>query len=145
MENIQSFASTNQMDDSQDETMDSYSGYSDTEKYQNYIEIINTIKFFENNGHITEDWMEHHKWVIERWRDWISDYSEINTDVTDKSFRKACCEIETLISYLIKSIRITKTFDSKVYYILLNKMKYIWDSLFDGEELEMMMNKMNVT
>lgn len=144
MENIQSFASTNQMDDSQDETMDSYSGYSDTEKYQNYIEIINTIKFFENNGHITEDWMEHHRWVIERWRDWISDYSEINIDVTDKSFRKACCEIETLISYLIKSIRITKTFDSKVYYILLNKMKYICDSLFDGEELEMMMNKMNV-
>jgi len=144
MENIQSFASTNQMDDSQDETMDSYSGYSDTEKYQNYIEIINTIKFFENNGHITEDWMEHHRWVIERWRDWISDYSEINTDVTDKSFRKACCEIETLISYLIKSIRITKTFDSKVYYILLNKMKYICDSLFNGEELEMMMNKMNV-
>jgi hypothetical protein len=132
------------MEDSEDETMDSYSGYSDTEKYQNYIQIVNTLKFFENNGHITEDWMEEHKWVIERWRDWINDYSEVNTDVTEKSFRKACSDIETLISYLIKSIRATKTFDTKVYYILLTKMKYICDNLFEAEELEMLMNNMGV-
>jgi len=144
MDNIQSFTSTSQMEDSEDETMDSYSGYSDTEKYQNYIQIVNTLKFFENNGHITEDWMEEHKWVIERWRDWINDYSEVNTDVTEKSFRKACSDIETLISYLIKSIRATKTFDTKVYYILLTKMKYICDNLFEAEELEMLMNNMGV-
>ena len=144
MDSIQSFTSTSQMQDSEDDTMDSYSGYSDTEKYQNYMQIVNTLKFFENNGHITEDWMEEHKWVIERWRDWVNDYSEVNNEVTDRSFRKACCEIETLLSYLIKSIRTTKTFDTKVYCILLHKMKYICDNLFDADELEMLMNNMYV-
>jgi hypothetical protein len=145
MYNIKSFTSTQQtMDESEDETMDTYSGYSDTEKYQNYMQIVNTLKFFENNGHITEDWMEEHKWIIEKWRDWIDDYCLINREITEKGFRKACCEAETLISYLIKSIRTTKTFDTKVYLILLHRMKYICDNLFTPDELENLMNNMTL-
>jgi hypothetical protein len=83
MDNIESFTSTRETMD--DDTMDTYSGYSDLERYQNYMQIVNTLKFFENNGHITEDWMEENKWIIERWRDWIDDYSQINSDVTEKA------------------------------------------------------------
>jgi hypothetical protein len=145
MDNIKSFASIKQaMDQIEDESMDSYSGYSDTEKYENYMHIINTLKFFENNGHITKDWMEHHRWVIEKWRDWIDNYSVINEDVTSKDFRKACSDAETLVAYLIRSIRATSTFDTKVYYILLNKMKYICDTLFDGDDIEELMNRMSL-
>ena len=146
MYKLNSFTSTQQTmsqpDD--DDTMDTYSGYSDTEKYQNYMQIVNTLNFFENNGHITEDWMEENKWIIERWRDWIDDYSYINSDITDKAFRKACSEIETLMCYLIKSIRSTKTFDTKVYYILLQKMKYICDNTFTADEMENLMNSMTL-
>jgi hypothetical protein len=143
MDNINSFTNTQQtMDESDDETMDTYSGYSDTEKYQNYMQIVNILKFFENNGHITEDWMEENKWIIERWRDWIDDYSVINAEVTETTFRKACTEAETLLSYLIKSIRTTKTFDTKVYRILATKIKYICDTLFTEDEMDELMNKM---
>lgn len=140
MDNINSFTNTQQTMD--DDTMDTYSGYSETEKYQNYMQIVNILKFFENNGHITEDWMEENKWIIERWRDWIDDYSVINAEVTDTTFRKACTETETLLSYLIKSIRTTKTFDTKVYRILATKIKYICDTLFTADEMEELMNKM---
>jgi hypothetical protein len=143
MEDINSFTSTQEsMDEFEDNTMDTYSGYSDTEKYQNYMQIVNIVKFFENNGHITEDWMEENKWIIERWRDWIDDYSVINAEVTDLTFRKACSDAETLLSYLIKSIRTTKTFDVKIYHILVTKIKYICDTLFTEEEMEDLMNKM---
>ena len=145
MYKINSFTITYQtMDESEDDTMDTYSGYSDNERYQNYMQIVNTLNFFENNGHITEDWMEENKWIIEKWRDWIDDYSQINSEVNEKAFRKACSEIETLISYLIKSIRATKTFDTKVYYILLQKMKYICDNLFTAAEMEELMNSMSL-
>jgi hypothetical protein len=142
MDNIKSFTSTRETMD--DDAMDTYSGYSDSERYQNYMQIVNTLNFFEKNGHITEDWMEENKWIIERWRDWIDDYSSINPEYTEKAFRKACCEAETLMSYLIRSIRSTKTFDTKVYLILLHKMKYICDSLFTDDEIENLMNNMTL-
>jgi len=143
MYTIESFTSTQQtMDEFEDDTMDAYSGYSDTEKYQNYMQIVNTLQFFENKGHITEDWMEENKWIIERWRDWIDDYSVINQEVTEIAFRRACVEAETLISYLIKSIRTSRTFDTKVYHILVHKMKYICDTLFTAEEMEQLMTNM---
>ena len=127
-----------------DDMRDSYSGFSDNEKYANYMEIINTIKFFESNGHISEDWMEENKWRIEKWRDWISDYSDIHPEVTDKAFRKACSDAETVLQYLIQCIRSTKTFDTKVYFILLNKLKYICDSMFEEGELENLMSNMGL-
>jgi hypothetical protein len=142
MDTIKSFTTVHQTMD--DDSMDTYSGYSPNERYRNYMQIVNTLKFFENNGHITEDWMEEHRWIIELWRDWIDDYSTINPEFTDKGFRKACCEAETLISYLIRSIRTTKTFDTKVYYILVNKMKYICDTLFAEDEMEDLMGNMSL-
>jgi len=141
MDKLQSFTTT-EMEDSEDESMDNYSGFSHSEKYQNYMQIVKTIQFFESNGHVTEDWMHEHKWVIEKWRDWIYDYSELNSEITEKEFRKVCNETETLITYLIHSIRTTKTFDTRVYHILLTKMKYICDNIFDADELAGMMSSM---
>lgn len=145
MNSIRSFTITHHtMNELDDDTMDTYSGYSDSEKFQNYMQIVNTLKFFENNGRITEDWMEEHKCVIEKWRDWIDNYSEVNPDITEKEFRKACSEIEVVLSYLIKSIKSTKTFDTRVYNVLLHKMKYICDSLFTKDEIETLMNTMSL-
>lgn len=141
MDDIQSFALTVQ----KDESMDPYSGFSDSEKLDNYMEIVNTLKFLDSGGRVTEDWMERHKWVIQRWRDWVFDYSEVNREVEEKVFRKTCNETETLISYLVQSIRTTKTFDVKVYYILLTKMKYICDNIIHADELEMLMSRMNMS
>ena len=142
MDKLQSFTTADMDEDSEYESMDPYSGYSDTEKYEHYLQIFKTIHFFESNGHVTEDWMQHHMWVIEKWRDWIFDYSEVNPEITEKEFRKVCNETETLITYLIHSIRTTKTFDTRVYHILLTKMKYICDNIFDADELAGMMSSM---
>jgi hypothetical protein len=88
--------------------------------------------------------MEENKWLIEKWRDWIEDYSQLHPEVNDKNFRKACSDAETVIQYLIQNIRTTKTFDTKVYFILVNKMKYICDSMFEEGELENLMSTMGL-
>jgi hypothetical protein len=145
MDYLQSCLNTSTNPESmEDETMDEVTGYSNTEKYENYLEIVKTLDFIENNGRITEDWMEENRWIIEKWRDWIQDYSEINPEVTSKYFRKACSETETLIQYLIKSIRTTKTFDVKSYTLLLKKMKFVCDTIFDDMEMENLMDGLSL-
>lgn len=142
MESITAFV------ESQESTMeddtDPYSGFTSSEKYANYMQIINVINFFESKSRITEDWMEDNLNIIEKWRDWIGDYSSLHPEVTDKVFRKACVEAETLIQYLIHSIRTTKTFDPKVYMFLANKMKSICDSMFSDDELDALMSNMGL-
>jgi chemotaxis regulatin CheY-phosphate phosphatase CheZ len=132
------------MDDYDDETMDTVSGYSDTEKYQNYMQIINALKHIETGQRITEDWMEDNKWLIEKWRDWIDDYSTINSDMQSRDFRKLCSETETIMQYLIRSIRSTKTFDVKVYTLLLRHMKKICDTIFSDKEMEDLMEMLSM-
>jgi hypothetical protein len=147
MESITSFVTSNNQQsemDYDDSNMDSYSGFSDSEKLANYMELVNTVKFFESSGRITEDWMEKNKWLIEKWRDWIGDYSQLHLDITDKAFRKACNEVEMIMQYLVHSIRTTKTFDTKMYCILVNKLKYICDNMFEDGELENLMSKIGL-
>jgi hypothetical protein len=127
-----------------DDTIDPITGYSDEEKYYNYVEIVKTLEFIENNGRITEDWMEHNKWIIQKWRDMIDDYSRLNPEITSKYFRKDCTETEVLIQYLMSSIRSTKTFDIKVYVILLKKMKSMCDNVYDDQEMNNLMNTLSL-
>jgi hypothetical protein len=132
--------------DNQEESMetDTYSGFTATEKYENYMQILYVINFLKSNGRVTEDWVQENMHLIEKWRDWIGDYSSLHPEVTDKVFRKACCDTETLIQYLVHSIRTTKTFDTKVYLVLANKLKYICDSMFEEGELENLMSNMGL-
>jgi len=141
MDNNNSFTDTMEIED---ETMDSHSEYSNDEKYKNYEHLVETIKFFQTEGRITEDWIENEKHVIERWRDWIYDFSELNLDVQDKTFRRACRDAESLISFLMNSIRTTKTFDPKVYYILLVTIKFICDDIFNTDSLDDMMRNIGI-
>uniref|UniRef100_A0A6C0EQM6 Uncharacterized protein n=1 Tax=viral metagenome TaxID=1070528 RepID=A0A6C0EQM6_9ZZZZ len=124
--------------------MDDVTGYSETEKYENYMQIIKTLEFIEKNGRITEDWMEENKAIIEKWRDMINDYSRLNPEITSKYFRKDCNDTEVLIQYLIASIRSTKTFDIKVYVILLQKMKAMCDHAYDDMEMNELMNGLSL-
>lgn len=140
MESITAFV------DNQDKEMDtdSYSGFTITEKYENYMQILYVINFFGSGGRVSEDWMQENMHLIEKWRDWIGDYSSLHPEVSDKVFRKACSDTETLIQYLVHSIRTTKTFDTKVYLVLANKLKYICDSMFEEGELETLMGNMGL-
>jgi hypothetical protein len=89
--------------DSEDET----DLFTEEQKTQNWLQVYNATKFIENDGRITEDWMEEQKYHILKWRDWIPNFSTLNQDVEDPAFRAKCSYAEQIITHLVESIRQT--------------------------------------
>lgn len=130
--------------DSSDDEVDEISGLTDKQKYQNYLQVVRTLKFVETGSRITEDWMEENKWLILRWRDWIENFAILNLEVEDEEFRKKCRDTETIIQYLCHSIHTQQTFDPKTYLIFLRHLKYICDTLFTDDEMEHLMSMLSM-
>ena len=117
---------------------------SDSEKYKNYLEIANGIRYIENGGRITEDWMEESKLVIAKWRSWISDFSTVNPDREDKEFRDAATQCEVAMTYLCKEIAENSYVDVNMYANLLISMKKMCDCIFSDDELDDLMKMMSM-
>jgi hypothetical protein len=116
----------------------------ENQKFKNYLEITESIGHIKNGSRITEDWMEQNKEIILKWRDWIENYALINPEVNDRDFRKKCSDIEVLLQHLCSTIKYTKTFEVKIYAVLLNYMKEICEYLFSDNELDELMGNMSM-
>jgi hypothetical protein len=116
----------------------------ENQKFKNYLEITESIGHIKNGSRITEDWMEQNKEIILKWRDWIENYALINPEVNDRDFRKKCSDIEVLLQHLCSTIKYTKTFEVKIYAVLLNYMKDICEYLFSDNELDELMSNMSM-
>jgi len=120
------------------------SGFSEEQRYEHYKEIVGNLRHIETNQKLTEDWMQENMFLIRRWRDWFENFGVVNQDITNPDFRKACFEAETLLQNVATSVRLRNTFEVKVYKLLLQKMKYICDSLFQDDEMEMLMHSISL-
>lgn len=117
---------------------------SDAEKHTNYLAIAKTIEFIQSGGRITEDWTEEHKRLIRQWREWISDFSQINEEREDAEFRKLCNETETIMRYIYGTLNRASYLDVKAYLLLLQHMKKIIDMLANDDEMEEMMKMLSM-
>ena len=124
--------------------MEIESDFTDDQRYNHYLHIANTLNYLENNGRVTEDWVEENKRAILQWREWISDFTDINPEIEEEEFRKRAIQTETLMQYLCRSIKSTGTFDVKVYRILLTNMKYLCDWYAEGDDFAEMINMMSM-
>jgi len=132
------------MEDSEDVGEYISSGFTAEQRHENYMDIINNLTHLQTQKPITEDYMEENMFLIQRWRDWFGNFATVNPDVSSPDFRKACSDAETLLEYLSKTVRTTRTFDVKVYKILLQKMKYICDCLCQDDEIDTMMDTLSL-
>lgn len=117
---------------------------SDSEKYKNYLEIVEGIQYIENGGRITEDWMEESKTMIAKWRSWIPDFSTLNPEREDKGFRDAATETELAMAYLCKEIAENSYVDVNMYVVLLKGMKKMCDLTFEEDDLIELMKMMTM-
>lgn len=107
--------------------------FTDDEKNNNFLNILATIRYIEDGGRITEDWMEEHKRLIRRYRDWVPDYSRVNSEVEQIEFRRWCSETETLMCHMCHDIQASNVFNVKVYLMFLKRVKQIVESLFESD------------
>jgi hypothetical protein len=124
--------------------MDIEYNYDDSQKHANYCVLLRTVEFAKNNGRITEDWMEEHKSLIMQYREWIADYSRVNEEIQEASFRKTCYDTETLISCLVSSIKATGSFDPKIYIMLVKHLIKICDATFAEDDLNACLEMMKI-
>ena len=126
--------------------MEDYSDFelTEQEKHQNFLTILRTTQYLDDGGRITEDWMEDHKRLILQYREWINDYTDVNEEITEPSFRKCCRETETLLSHLCHSIWSQKTFDVKIYHIFMRHMKQIIETVNTDDEMADLLSMMKM-
>jgi hypothetical protein len=123
---------------------DPISGLTNDEKHQNFLKILSTTRYLDDGGEITEDWLDEHKWRILQYREWIDDYSSVNSEIEDFKFRKCCSETETLIRQLCHSISATGTFNVKIYHIFIRHMKEILDTVYTDDDMAELLSMMSM-
>ena len=109
--------------------------FTEDQKTAHWLQVYNAIKFLENDGRITEDWMEDQTYHILRWRDWIPNFSTLNQEVEDPTFRQRCVYAEGIMQQLVVMIQETKTFDPSVYLLLLKSIEYIRSSITNVDDI----------
>ncbi len=122
-----------------DEDTDVYS-----DPYENYCLLERTVKFLQSGGRVTEEWMEEHRRHILKYYEMFPNFSQVNQEVTDPTFRKTAQDCEVLLGNLIQSIRINRFFNVKFYLMLNQHMIKLCQYIFTEDELEFCMSKLSI-
>jgi hypothetical protein len=118
--------------------------YTEEEKYQHYLLMVAAIKLLKTKQEITPQWMETHKTQIIKIRETIPNFNEINEDIENPTFRKNLQDADTILSYMIKTIKTSGTFDTRMYLIFNQKVLATLEELFSEKELEEMLNSLSI-
>jgi hypothetical protein len=73
-------------------------------------------------------------YLVQKYREWIPDYSKLNEEIEDTRFRQLCSDSETLVRYLSHLIETKWTLDTRVYSMFVHKLKDLCDFLLTVEE-----------
>ena len=88
-----------------------------------YLQIIQTVKYLNQGGPITDDWRRIHTEHIREYREACDDFSTIQDDIEDVEFREAATKVETLINTLCTDLFYSKPFCVKQYYEMMIAME----------------------
>ena len=134
--------------------------YTEDERYEHYCalnnamdDIIQTLnKYIMGtdiiNNKVTPEWIKEHSKLIIRYRDWISDYSQISPEIEDGEFRIKAEGIEFFLNCLCDQLRKHGTFDISVYYRLNQYIKSVVDykvPINEENDLSNMLSAMKVS
>ena len=121
--------------------------YTEDERYEHYCALNNAMDDIINNK-VTPEWIKEHSKLIIRYRDWISDYSQISPEIEDGEFRIKAEGIEFFLNCLCDQLRKHGTFDISVYYRLNQYIKSVVDykvPINEENDLSNMLSAMKVS
>lgn len=120
-----------------------------TQRENNYLELVAAIKYLERAGRLSEDWLEDSRAMIRKYRTWWPNMAFMNSEIQDKDFRKMCGEAELLLAELMRGVQSNDFVNVKLFGIFLNKLKMIIDRVVPDDQkdlsgLEELMAKLGV-
>jgi hypothetical protein len=122
-----------------DEDTDVYS-----DPYENYCLLERTVRFLQGGGRVTEEWMEEHRRHILKYHEMFPNFSQVNEEIRDPTFRKNAEECEVLLGNLIQNIQANRFFNTKFYLMLNQRMIALCQHIFTEDELEFCMSKLSI-
>ena len=114
--------------------------YTDEQKMDNYTMLMNALRHYETGQRVTEDWMEDHKRMIVRIRDYYPNISLANLDIQDRQFRNIADDSEMILSHLVSEIQTEKTFTLDLYYKLCRNIKQLFELALQVDDLSELLN-----
>ena len=118
--------------------------FDEERRQQNYAILINTISFLENDGRITEDWMEENKDRITLYRECFEDFTKINPEIQDPRFRAIAEETEVIMSWLYMEVIRNHTFTVSIFLELNRHLMALITGLCDDSDLSNMFQNMGL-
>lgn len=121
----------------------------ETQRENNYLQLVVAIEYLKRNGRLTEDWLEESREMIRKYRTWWPNMVFMNQEIQEPNFRKMCGEAELLLTELMRGVQSNDFVNVKLFGIFLNKVKLIIDRVIPDEEkdlsgLEDLMAKLGV-
>ena len=121
----------------------------DSQRENNYLELVAAIQYIERSGRLSEDWLEDSRMLIRKYRTWWGNMAFMNPEITDPDFRKMCGEAELLLAELMRGVHANDFINVKLFAIFLKKVKTIIDRVIPDEQkdltgLEDLMAKLGV-
>lgn len=121
----------------------------DTQRENNYLELVAAIQYLDRNGRLTEDWLEDSRRLIRKYRIWWPNMRFINEEILELNFRKICGEAEVLLAELMRGVHANDFVNVKLYAMFLKKLKTIIDRVIPDDQkdlsgLEDLMAKLGV-
>ena len=123
----------------EEEDIDMYSS-----AWSNYLRLLTTIQTLESETRLGEDWYHEHKTHILKYRDVFRDFSRVNEEIEDESFRRKATETETILSNLVHEIKTRGLFTVKMYLLLNKHMKSLCEFIHGEDELLEMLGRMRM-
>ena len=112
----------------------------DEEKANNYEMLLGALKHYETGSRVTEDWMEAHKKMILRIREYYTDVSLANLDIQDRQFRTLADDTELILSHLVYEIQTERTFTVDLYYKICRNLKQMFEIALQLDDLSDLLN-----
>jgi hypothetical protein len=114
--------------------------YTDEEKAKNYAMLVDALRCYTTRERITEDWMEEHKKLILRVRDYYTNVSLANLDIQDRQFRSLADDTELILCHLVYEIQTERTFTVDMYYKLCRNLKRMFEIALQVDDLSELFN-----
>jgi len=105
--------------------------FTDDERRENYQTLLKSIEHLRNGGTTNNDDVNYYK----KMRAYAADFTQCNTEVTDKKFRRKAFETEQMARYLDLYLSENGTLEPTTYVQFLERGKFLAEFLTTPEEL----------
>jgi len=122
-----------------DEDKETFSEFTEEEKYANYCRLNSTMSDIINNK-VTPEWMTKHSELIQQYRNWCSNYGRLYSGDNNTELRIKLAGIETFLNCLCAQIETYGKFNLSVYYNLNDYFKFVVDYHIDTTEEDELVN-----